>query len=221
MATTINAGDLSNGASISSDTSGALVLQTGAAGSKVNAVSFAADGTPTFLKQPTVTTQSASYLTSGAVAASTSGTAVEFTSIPSWVKRITVMFSAVSSNSTGTFQVQLGTSGSYEIASYTGATGAMVNTASSSVANISTGFGIYNGGNLYNIYGNATLALIDASTNLWCFSFAGANGNTANVLVGGGTKALSGTLTRLRVIASATGSPADTFDGGSINILYE
>jgi len=44
MATTINAGDLTNGASISSDTTGALVLQTGAAGSKVAALTISAAG---------------------------------------------------------------------------------------------------------------------------------------------------------------------------------
>lgn len=153
--------------------------------------------------------------------ATTSGTSIEFTSLPSWVKRITVMFNAVSTNGSGTFQVQLGTSGSYEIASYTGAAGVAVNAAVSSVGNVSTGFGVYNGGAAYNVYGNATLALIDPSTNLWSFSFAGANGNTANVILSGGTKALSGTLTRLRLIASATGNPSDTFDGGSINIMYE
>jgi hypothetical protein len=157
----------------------------------------------------------------GTAVASTSGTSIDFTGIPSWVKRVTVMFNAVSSNSTGVFQIQLGTASSIEITGYTGASATMINTAVSSVFNFSTGFGINNGGNLYNIYGNATICLLDPSTNLWCFSFAGANGNTANAFSAGGTKFLSGVLTRLRVIASATGSPSDTFDAGSINILYE
>jgi hypothetical protein len=162
-----------------------------------------------------------SAITSGTVVASTSGTAIDFTGIPSWVKRITVMFSAVSTNSIGTFQIQLGTTSSIEITGYTGAVGVMVNAASSSVGNLSTGFGIYNGGAAYNIYGNAVITLLDPATNLWCYSFSGANGNTANVLTSGGTKALASTLTRIKIIASATGSASDTFDGGSINILYE
>ena len=37
-------------------------------------------------------------VTSGTAVASTSGTAIDFTSIPSWVKRITVMFSGVSTS---------------------------------------------------------------------------------------------------------------------------
>ena len=44
MATTITAGDLSNPAIISSDTTGAVVIQTGAAGAKVNALTISADG---------------------------------------------------------------------------------------------------------------------------------------------------------------------------------
>ena len=162
-----------------------------------------------------------SVITSGTAVASTTGTSIDFTGIPTWVKRITVMFSAVSTNGTGTFQIQLGTTSSVEITGYTGATGAAVNLASSSVSNPSTGFGIYNGGTLYNIYGNAIITLLDPATNLWCYSFSGANGNTPNVLTSGGTKALASTLTRIKIIASATGSASDTFDAGTINILYE
>jgi len=51
MATTLNAGTSTTGAAISADTSGTLAIQVGAtAGSQVTAMSFAADGTPTFLK---------------------------------------------------------------------------------------------------------------------------------------------------------------------------
>jgi hypothetical protein len=57
-----------------------------------------ADGsiTPAKLSQP---------FTSGTAVATTSGTAIDFTSIPSWVKRVTVMFSAISLSSTGHFIV--------------------------------------------------------------------------------------------------------------------
>ena len=153
--------------------------------------------------------------------ASTSGTSIEFTSIPSWVKRITVMFQRVSTNGANTFQIQLGTTSAYEITGYQGAAGVMVNAASSSVGNIATGFGIYNGGAVYSLFGHAVITLLDSATNLWCFNFSGANGNTANVIVSGGTKALGSALTRFRIIASATGSPSDTFDQGNINIIYE
>lgn len=163
----------------------------------------------------------ASSLVNGTSQASTSGTSINFVGTPPWVKRVTVMFSAVSTNSTGTFQIQLGSTSGTETTGYTGATGVMVNAAVSSVTNPSTGFGIYNGGAAYNIYGNAIITLLDSTTNLWCYSFSGANGNTGNVLTSGGTKALPSILTSIKIIASATGSASDTFDGGSINILYE
>ena len=44
----------------------------------------------------------------GTAVASTSGTSVDFTSIPSWVKRITVMFNGVSTSGTSNPLVQLG-----------------------------------------------------------------------------------------------------------------
>jgi hypothetical protein len=48
----ITAGDASNPIAIQGGNDGTLVLQSGLAGAKVNALSFAADGTPTFLKGP-------------------------------------------------------------------------------------------------------------------------------------------------------------------------
>jgi hypothetical protein len=60
-------------------------------------------------------------ITSGTAVASTSGVSIDFTSIPSWVKRITVMFSGVSTNGTSPLQVQLGTSGGVDATSYIGA----------------------------------------------------------------------------------------------------
>jgi len=63
---------------------------------------------------------SASAITSGTAVASTSGTSIDFTSIPSWVKSITVMFSAVSTSGTSDVIVRLGTGGSPETSGYVG-----------------------------------------------------------------------------------------------------
>jgi hypothetical protein len=52
MPTTIAAGDSTNGVTITPSNDNALTLQTGPAGSKVNAVAFASDGTATMLQQP-------------------------------------------------------------------------------------------------------------------------------------------------------------------------
>jgi hypothetical protein len=152
-------------------------------------------------------------------AVTASGTSVEFTSIPSWVKRITVMFSGVSTNGTGQQQIQLGDSGGYEITGYVG-TGTSGSTgASPATTNCTTGFAL-NSASLaaQTQQGIATICLLGSNT--WVFSFVGGRDNAVTVQ-GAGTKTLSDTLTQLRVIGSSTGSPSDTFDAGTINILYE
>jgi hypothetical protein len=55
MPTTITAGGASDSLALASSNDGLLTLQTGPSGAKVNALAFAADGTPTFLKSTLVT----------------------------------------------------------------------------------------------------------------------------------------------------------------------
>jgi len=57
-------------------------------------------------------------ITSATAQASTSGTSIDFTSIPSWVKRITVMFNGVSLSGTSSILIQLGDSGGFENTGY-------------------------------------------------------------------------------------------------------
>lgn len=57
-ASIITAATASSGLVYSSGNDGTLKLQSGPAGSPVDALTFAADGTPTFLKQPVLPTQS-------------------------------------------------------------------------------------------------------------------------------------------------------------------
>jgi hypothetical protein len=52
MSSIITAGDASVGPIITPGSNGVLTLQSGLAGNKVNALTFAADGTPTFLRGP-------------------------------------------------------------------------------------------------------------------------------------------------------------------------
>jgi len=53
-------------------------------------------------------------ITSGTAVATTSGTSIDFTSLPTWIKRITVMFNGVSTNGTSDLRIQLGAgSGNY------------------------------------------------------------------------------------------------------------
>jgi len=155
-------------------------------------------------------------ITSGTVVASTSGTSIDFTSIPSWVKRITVMFSEVSTSGTSNKLIQLGDSGGVEITGYLGSSSAIATTVASS--NYTTGFGIKADGAADSLHGGVMLSLLSVSTNTWsCFGIIGRS-DAAQTFTTAGTKALSATLDRVRI---TTVNGTDTFDAGSINILYE
>jgi hypothetical protein len=150
-------------------------------------------------------------------AVSATGTAIDFTGIPSWVRRITVMFSGVSTNGTSTVQVQLG-AGSFTTSGYnsigTGITGATV----SSVTNFSTGFGVGNEGGSAASSRVGTLVFTNISGSVWTAMFQYGFSDTGRALFGSGNVTLSGTLDRVRI---TTVNGTDTFDAGTINILYE
>ena len=150
--------------------------------------------------------------------ASTTGSSVPFTSIPSWAKRITVQLDGVSTDGTAALNVQIG-SGSLDTTGYTswafgGSNGNVVSAAVSASGFLVMPAGLAALANA--ITGVLTLTLMDAATNKWAASGSFATGNAAAGGVSmGGTNALSGTLDRLSLVTS------DTFDAGSVNVLYE
>jgi hypothetical protein len=163
-------------------------------------------------------------ITSGTAVASTSGTSIDFTSIPSWVKRITVMLSGVSLSGTDSIILQLGDSGGIEATGYVGNrfdtndSGAINVTAYSNSFVLTAAGGGTAAGNLYS--GQVILSLLDASTNTWVMNGSTApttSSTTARICLLAGSKPLSSTLTQLSIGRSGT----NTFDAGSINILYE
>lgn len=77
-------------------------------------------------------------ITSSTAVASTSGTSIDFTGIPSWVKRITVMLSGVSTNGSSAVQIQLGTSSGATVSGYLGSGASLA--ASTSASNSTAGF---------------------------------------------------------------------------------
>jgi hypothetical protein len=152
---------------------------------------------------------------SGTAVASTSGTSIDFTGIPSWVKRITVMFNGVSTNGGSNCLVQLGTSSGVVSTGYS----SYANTFNAIPSGTTTTQGILIQENLSSsttLFGNFAITLITGNT--WTASGTlGDVGGTAISLFGGSV-ALSGTLDRIRI---TTANGTDTFDAGSINILYE
>jgi len=165
-----------------------------------------ANVTPAKLSQP---------LTLATSQNSTSGTSIDFTSIPSWVKRITVIFSNVSTSGTSNLLVQIGDSGGIELTAYTsqcqyigisGATSAIGFVITSSTPAADT------------LRGLVTICLVNSSTNSWVASSSLAGSTGGNIIVGTGGKSLSSTLDRVRI---TTTNGTDTFDAGVINIIYE
>ena len=159
------------------------------------------------------TTEFAGSITSGTAVASTSGTSIDFTSIPSYVKRITVMFSGVSTNGTSRYLVQIG-DGSVATSGYVGQSNAMT----AVITVMSSGFMVLNNVTAANTHhGIVTLTLVGSNT--WVESSIIAPATLSNYMgASAGSKTLSGTLDRVRI---TTVNGTDTFDAGSINILYE
>jgi len=155
-----------------------------------------------------------------ATAVTASGTSVEFTSIPTWVRRITMMLSGVSTNGSNNLVVQIG-SGSYTTSGYVSVSGASGGgTQFTPTANFTSGMVISNQTGATAIFtGHIVLTL--QTGNTWIGTHVFCDTGTARVGMGSGSVALAGVLDRVRIIGSATGSPSDTFDAGTINILYE
>jgi hypothetical protein len=200
--------------SVDADTTGALVIQTGAA--PTTAVTVDASQNTTFAGTVADPTGTLRPLVSGTAVASTSGTSIDFTSIPSWVKRITVMFKGVSANGTSNWLVRLGTSGGIASTGYLGSAGYLG--ASPSGGRSTTGFIFLIGGSGQIMHGPMVITLQDSATNTWVQQGTLGDSSQDYIFFSGGSAVLSGALDRVRI---TTVNGTDTFDAGSINILYE
>ena len=160
-------------------------------------------------------------ITAGTAVASTSGTSIDFTGLPAWVKKITVMFNAVSLSGTAYMQVQLGDSGGIENTGYTGSVTIIGNAGTGVSTALSAGFQTEN--HTYWVAASTRMGMMtitNVSGNIWTANWAlGATGTSpaANAF-GGGVKTLTDTLDRVRI---TTTNGTDTFDAGSVNIIYE
>jgi hypothetical protein len=161
---------------------------------------------------PSLTNYQGGALTSGTVVASTSGTSIDFTSIPSWVKRVTVELIEVSTNGTSNFLIQLGTSGGIVSSGYLSGVGSR-NNETTSTAGFIVGIPAAAGNNLTGI-----VPICNYTTNAWTTSGVLSRQDGFANSFGGSISSLGGTLDRIRI---TTVNGTDTFDAGSINILYE
>jgi hypothetical protein len=209
-----NIGTLTGSPTISgTPTSGQLAAWTGAttvqgiaAPTTAGNVIFTADGS---------VWSSTAKIVRGTAVASTSGTSIDFTSIPSWVKRITIMLQGVSTNGASIIELRIG-SGSITATGYSGSYVYTVLSTATGGSTSTTGFQVpgVSAGNIRS----GVYTLINLSGNLWVASGCGAFSEVAGSWQGGGNLTLGGTLDRVRL---TTVNGTDTFDAGSVNILYE
>jgi hypothetical protein len=152
----------------------------------------------------------------GTEQATTSGTSIDFTGIPSWAKKIFVQFVGVSLSGTSNILIQIGDSGGLETTGYVSSSGAASDGNVLSVSSSTAGIIVRTANAANEIHGAVTLTLEDASNFTWV---ASGNFVTSTVMaMTAGSKSLSAALDRLSV---TTVNGTDTFDAGAVNILYE
>jgi len=211
-----------DGIALNGSTSGSVTFTVPAvAGDNILTFPAATDTVATLAATQTLTNKTiqGGAITSDTAQLSTSGTSIDFTNIPSWVKRITVMFRGVSTSTTTTISnllIQLGTSSGVTITGYatyglrTGAT-----TVAGGV-NSTVGFPVVNNQAASMYSGSVIFSALGG--NIWTgFGIIGDSvGGNSNIITGG--ISLAETLDRVRI---TTANGTDTFDAGSINIMYE
>jgi hypothetical protein len=185
---------------------GQVIAGTGiAAGTTITAFGTGTGGAGTYTISPAST---------GTVSGTITVVGVDFTSIPSWVKRITMMFRGVSLSGTSSFLVQIG-SGSFTTSGYISTSNGTNQSSATGGINSTAGFCL-RANNAAGIT-SGMMVLTSLGSNAWVGVHTSKNATT-EAQWGGGDVALGGTLDRVRL---TTVNGTDTFDAGSVNILYE
>jgi hypothetical protein len=211
MSSTITAGNATNGLAISADNTGILELKTGT-GAGTTALTLSTAQAATFAGTVTAATGTLYPIVSG-TSVTASGASVDFTGIPSWVKRITVQINGLSYAAVGAGVIQIG-AGSLSTSGYTGnITG--WSTGATTLASVTTGFGsLVSSAASTSVYGVYVMTLI--GSNAWvCTGQSNRIGDSVTNMYNGSIT-LGGTLDRLSLVATTS-----TFDAGTVNILYE
>jgi len=176
--------------------------------------------TPTAVGQVPFSTDGSTYTATAkivtATSVSASGTSVDFTSIPAWVKRITIMFTALSTNGTSLIIAQLGISTGPETSGYLGVVSELGGGVSTAV--VPTNGVPFQGAVTAAGTTTGTLQFVLTGSNAWLANGIGFRGGTNNLAVVTASKTVAATLDRVRI---TTVNGTDTFDAGTINILYE
>lgn len=151
-----------------------------------------------------------------ATSVTASGTSIDFTSIPSWVKRITVAYSSLSTNGSAALIVQLGDSGGVETTGYLGS--GVFSGPSTGSGNSTVGLLMSGGSSASSVSFHGSMIITNLTGNLWSSICVSGQSDSAYAAYAGGSKELSATLDRVRI---TTANGTDSYDAGTINILYE
>ena len=155
-------------------------------------------------------------LISGTAQASTSGTSIDFTSIPSWVKRITVMVQGLSfAGASGQGRIQIGTGGVLATTGYASDNMNVSGANTCSVGGFTNGLAVFNSNLAADTMWGVT-TITNVSGNTWIATFNSSRSDNASARSGTGFITLGGALNIVSVVATV-----GAFDAGSINIMYE
>lgn len=172
------------------------------------------------LSWQTVATSNITYSTAQAT---TSGTSpIEFTDVPTGVKKITIIFDDVGTDTTNTnVNVQLSTSASYVTTGYVSSSTRLRDGATAQTASITEGF-------IIGAFDNTSKALTghavlhNVSGNRWILSGVCSStepGDQNRAYNFGGFLDLGGTIDKLQVRGHTSTLP--NWDSGQINVMYE
>ena len=186
---------------------------TTAAGDRLICYATAAN-TVIVIHEELETTLKAAF-TQGTEQATTSGTDVTITGVPSGTKMVVISFMGYKNATAADLLVQLGDSGGIETSGYLGdnsnITGATMATSGSTTDSMQVN--ILAAADV--VHGTMILALADTS-NTWTQMHVCSASSANKSFWGGAEKALSGELTQLKVGAAA----GSTMDAGTVNIMY-
>jgi hypothetical protein len=182
---------------ISGDTSGAVTVAAPAVA-----------GTNTLTLQAATATNAVNTLATAV--ASTSGTSIDFTGLPSWIKRVTVILNGVSTSGTSNLQCRIGV-GTVTTSGYT----STCTDIGGSNTTATSGYLCSSGISAASVMSGVFVICLNSSNR---YAVSGTITRSGIMMLLAGDVTLSGALDIVRI---TTVLGTDTFDAGSVNILYE
>jgi len=203
-----------NGATVGQFNSTGFTGNSATANSATNATNATNATTSATCTGNSATANYAPLITGTAV--TTSGATISFTGIPSWARRITILLSGVTTVAAGLPAIRAG-SGSYEASGYDSVNNAIGTSTVASSTSATTSWDLQNSGGSANVYtGQVVITRVAAGTQ---YVVSGqVRYNTTSTALTVGTKLFSGIIDRVQLQMS-TGT--DTFNGGTMNIMWE